>query len=74
MSDIITHGETGFILDPYDEKIWAEHILKLANNPLESDRMGKKGNDILKTKYNQELFYERIIKMYNDVLSDAKKL
>jgi len=31
--------------------------------------MGKAGNNELKTKYSQELFYERIIKMYNVVLS-----
>ena len=73
-ADIITHGETGYILDPYDEKIWAKHILKLAINSLESEKMGKKGNQVLKTKYSQKLFYEKIIKMYNDVLSDIKKL
>ena len=67
-SDIINHEETGFVLNPNDEKEWAEHILKLIKNPQESQRMGKNGNQILKTKYSQESFYENIIKMYNDML------
>jgi len=67
-SDIISHEETGFVLNPNDEKEWAEHILKLVKNPQESQRMGKNGNNILKTEYNQELFYERMLKMYNDFL------
>ena len=69
MSDIINHKETGFVLSPNDEKEWAKCILKLIKNPKESQKMGKNGNKELKIKYNQELFYERIVKMYNDVLS-----
>jgi len=73
MSDIISHGHTGFVLDPYDEKIWAERILKLIKNPQESQIMGNKGNDLLKTRYNQEQFYEKLLDMYNDVLSNTTK-
>jgi len=71
MSDIINHKETGFVLNSNDEKVWAEHILKLVKNPQESQTMGKNGNQILKKEYNQELFYQNIIKMYNDVLSKS---
>jgi len=69
MSDIIQHNKTGLTIDPHDENKWAEKIIQLINNPNISDKMGKEGNQILKTKYNQELFYERLIKMYKDVLS-----
>ncbi len=69
MSDIIQHNKTGLTIDPHDENKWAESIIQLINNPNISDKMGKEGNQILKTKYNQELFYERLIKMYKDVLS-----
>jgi len=68
MSDIIEHEKTGIILNSNDETQWAENILKLIKNPLMSKQMGKNGNQELRTKYNQELFYEKIIKMYNDVL------
>ena len=69
MSDIIEHERTGSIIDPYDEKKWAESIIQLIKNPDISDEMGKTGNQILKAKYNQELFYERLLKMYNSVLT-----
>ena len=71
MSDIINNKETGFILNPNDEKQWAEHILRLVKKPQESQKMGENGNEMLKTKYNQELFYEGILKMYQDVLKST---
>ena len=69
MSDIIQNNKTGLIIDPHNEDKWAEKIIQLINNPSLSNQMGKEGNQILKTQYNQELFYERIIKMYNDTLT-----
>ncbi len=69
MSDIIEDGKTGYLIDPHDENKWAESIIQLIKDPSLSDKMGKAGNQILKTKYNQELFYERILKMYNDILT-----
>ncbi len=68
MSDIIEHKKTGYVLNPDDENIWAEHIIKLVRNHQESEKMGKNGNSVLKTKYNQDCMYEKLIKMYNDVL------
>jgi|TARA_B110000438_G_scaffold302780_1_gene361583 glycosyltransferase involved in cell wall biosynthesis len=69
MSDIIEYGKTGLIIDPNDEKKWAEKIIKLIKNPNISDEMGKTGNKLLKIKYNQELFYKKLIGMYDDILS-----
>ena len=69
MSDIVENNKTGLIIDPHDERRWAKSIIHLIKNPSISDEMGKAGNQVLKAKYNQKLFYERIIKMYNDVLT-----
>jgi len=74
MSDIIQNNKTGLVIDPHDEKRWADTIIQLIKNPSISDKMGKAGNQILKTKYNQELFYERIIKMYRQVLDKSLKI
>ena len=70
MSDIIEHNKTGWVIDPTDEKKWAEQIIHLVKNPQISDEMGIEGNKILKEKYNQKIFYQNIIKMYKSVLSD----
>jgi glycosyltransferase involved in cell wall biosynthesis len=69
MSDIITHEETGYVLDPQNQSLWAEHIIKLVKNPQESQRMGKNGNKMLKSKYNQDAMYQKIINMYESVKS-----
>jgi glycosyltransferase involved in cell wall biosynthesis len=68
MSDIIQHEKTGLIVDPNDEKKWAEKIIQLIKNPSISDEMGKKGNKVLHEKYNQEIFYQKLISMYQSVL------
>jgi len=67
LSDIISNQETGYVLDPHNEKIWAEHIIKIIKNPKEAERMGKNGMELLKTKYNQDNMYEKIIKMYQEI-------
>lgn len=71
MSKIIENNKTGFVIDPYDEKQWAEKIIQLINHPNKSDEMGREGNKVLKINYNQELFYKGIVKMYQDVLKST---
>jgi len=67
MSDIVSHNSTGYVLEPREE-VWAEHLLNLIKNPEVSERMGKNGFELLRTKYNQELMYEKIIKMYQETI------
>jgi glycosyltransferase involved in cell wall biosynthesis len=69
MSEITEHNKTGLVIDPHDRKKWADGIMSLIQNPQESNRMGENGNVVLKTKYNEGLFYENLVKMYNDVLT-----
>ena len=68
MSEIIDNNKTGFLIDPNNAGDWAEKIILLIKEPEISNKMGKEGNNDLKIKYNQKLFYEKIIKMYNDIL------
>ena len=68
MSDIISDGKTGFVLDPHNENVWADAILKLVKEVSLSKTMGKNGNVLLNTKHRQEIMYEKILNMYNDVL------
>jgi len=71
MSDIVTHGSTGYVLNPNNENEWAECILKLTKNYEESKKMGENGNELLKTKYNVDFMYQKIISMYEDVTRDG---
>jgi len=66
-SDIISHGITGYVLDPYDEHVWSEHILKLAHNPEESVKMGENCSELLEKKFSQDIMYKKILKMYEEI-------
>ena len=70
MSDIIQNNQTGLVVDPHDENKWADSIIALIKNPEISNKMGKQGNQTLQAKYNQKIFYDKLIKMYNDILSN----
>jgi len=65
MSDIVSDGKNGFVLDPYDEKSWAEHLLQLIENPSYALEMGREGSKLLADSFNQDLMFRKILKMYN---------
>ena len=68
MSDIVTHGKNGYILDPHDESIWAEYLIKIIKNSYDTHMMGKNGNKLLVESYDQESMYNKVTGMYNEIL------
>jgi glycosyltransferase involved in cell wall biosynthesis len=68
MSDIIEDQKIGYLIDPHDEMAWAEKIIKLIKDPKLSQNMGESGYQVLKEKYNQEIFYQKLLNMYQTVL------
>jgi len=46
-------------------------ILYLINHNNDSYEMGQNGYQVLQENYNQELFYEKLVKMYKDVLTKS---
>ena len=68
MSEIIQNNNTGILIDPNDDEKWANVIIQLITNPNLSDSLGEAGYQEMKTKYNEKLFYEQIIKMYESIL------
>ena len=64
MSDIVSDKKHGFVLDPYDETIWAEFLLQLIENPSQALEMGREGEKLLADSFNQDLMYNKIVEMY----------
>ena len=64
MSEIVSDGKNGFVLNPYDEKAWAEHLLKLIEHPSQALEMGREGSKLLANSFNQDLMYHKIMEMY----------
>jgi len=66
MSDIVSR-KNGYLLDPYDEKSWAESMLKIIKKPSDASMMGRDGKKVLVESYNQESMYRKIMDMYTKV-------
>ena len=67
MSDIVSDGTTGYVLDPHDEKAWAQCILDIIKNPNQASAIGQNGYQRLMTSYNQESMYQKVVRMYQEV-------
>jgi len=71
MSDIVTHNVTGYVLDPHNEEVWAEHMLRLIKEPEKVTLMGKNANNLWSTKYSQDSMCESVLKMYNKIIKST---
>lgn len=67
LSDIVTHEQNGFVIDPYDATLWANAFLKIIRNSDMAKSMGKNGFELLQKKYSIDLMYKKILEMYNEV-------
>jgi glycosyltransferase involved in cell wall biosynthesis len=73
MSEIVENGKTGFVINPHDEKAWANSILSIIQNPIKTKTMGENGHQLLISKFNQDLLYQKIVNMYDDILQKNLK-
>ncbi len=68
MSEIVIGGTTGYVLDPRDESVWAKALLEVMKNQDNAKSIGQNGYRILAEKYSQESMYQKIMRMYDEVL------
>jgi glycosyltransferase involved in cell wall biosynthesis len=68
MSDIVTNGVTGYVLDPHDEKIWANCMINMIKNQNQSTTIGQNGYQRLVREYSQKSTCEKITNMYLETL------
>ena len=68
MSDIVSHKNTGFVLDPHSEEVWAEHLLEIMHDIQLAAKMGQNGYNLLEGSYSQDNMIDKILTMYKSVL------
>ncbi len=68
MSDIVSNGVTGCVLNPHDENAWAQTLLDIIKNPDKTRVTGQNGYKRLATQYSQESMFQKILKMYESVI------
>lgn len=64
-SDIVTHEQNGYVLNPYDGKAWSDCFIMIIKNPEEAAKLGRNGNTLLKEKYDQDSMYKKVLSMYS---------
>lgn len=72
LPDVVEDGKTGLIFEPKNVEQLKECILKYWNNRDLAVEHGKAAREKALTKYNEDLYFEKLIKIYEEVLSDAK--
>jgi len=67
LSEIVEHKKTGLVVPPHNEKEWAKTLEYALSHPQDIAKMGERGRKVLEEHYNQDVFWKRISKMYQDV-------
>ncbi len=71
--DVITHGQTGFLVKPGDIDSASMHLLELLDDRILRDRIGNAGRNLILKRYNLDRAVESLKEMYTDTLSGRLK-
>ncbi|WP_372948564.1 glycosyltransferase family 4 protein [Mariniphaga sp.] len=72
LPELIEHEKTGLIVDPQDEKQWAEAIIKLAENKEFADNLASNARIKAEKDFSAEEFAQNYEKLYNSLLYNSK--
>lgn len=69
----IEDGQSGFLIDPANERQIAEKIRYLIENPTEAKKMGVYGRKLVEERYDSAKIAERCLRIYREVHRDISK-
>jgi len=72
VEDIVIHGETGFITEVNEVKLFAEYVVKLIEDKSLRDRMGKSGYDNVVKRYSKKRLINDMRNLYLSFLEKKK--
>ena len=72
--EVIINGKTGYIVKPKEIDAVANAALKLIENPKLAEKMGKKGRDSVKTKFDWKRMVNVLEKEYYEGLKEYKNM
>lgn len=67
LSQLIKNQETGLLVKPNNENDLKEKIEWAIEHPLEITQMGEKAKKKITTEYNEEKYYQQLIKIYERI-------
>ena len=71
--EIVEHNVNGLLFEPANVEQLRECILKYWNNPELVIEHGKKGYEKVLTHYTEDIYYEKLIKLYEETINEYKK-
>lgn len=72
VKDIVCHGETGFIVEEQDPKIFANYVLQLLEDEKKRKNMSQNGLSFVRERYHYQRLVEDMDKLYKDLLKKVK--
>jgi glycosyltransferase involved in cell wall biosynthesis len=69
---IVMGNEAGKLVPPQQTKILTKAILELLKDPMLSESYGKAAREIIKSKYNADIWLERLLSLYQEVCFEWK--
>jgi glycosyltransferase involved in cell wall biosynthesis len=69
LTELVTEGETGFLLNPDELTTWVERLKWCGENPAAIQRMGQKARQSYLANYSLEVNYQQLLAIYQTVLN-----
>ena len=67
--EMVTHGETGFLIQPGDRSNLATHLQYLIDNPGLARKMGAKGRKRVENNFNVRLHCQTLANMFDKIIA-----
>lgn len=67
--EVCIHGETGFLVRTGDTASVSRHLLEFARDPALRDRLGKRGQQLVKDEFPVEKMIEQLYQLYQRLLT-----
>ena len=65
----VQHGETGYRVAATDPAAHADAVRRLLQEPQLARTMGRRGQELVRTRYNWDAMEERLLAFYEELLS-----
>lgn len=72
IKDWCVDGETGYLVDLFDEEALAARIDQLLADPEKRKNFGLKGYRRVEQQYNDQIYYQRLRALYDKVIQDGQ--
>jgi glycosyltransferase involved in cell wall biosynthesis len=72
ISELIEHGHTGLLFDPGNHRNLADQLQWMLSHPEKTRQMGINGRKEVESVHHPQVYYEKIMQLYQNLLSKGK--